>query len=49
VRAAIERQAEELGVNYLVAYLFFGTMAFSDAQRSLNLFTSEVMPKLAVL
>jgi alkanesulfonate monooxygenase SsuD/methylene tetrahydromethanopterin reductase-like flavin-dependent oxidoreductase (luciferase family) len=49
VRAAIERQADELGVNYLVAYLFFGTMAFSDAQRSLNLFTSEVMPKLAVL
>lgn len=49
VRAEIERQTEELGINYLVTYLFFGTMSFSDAQRSLNLFTSEVMPKIADL
>src|SRR5579885_721180 len=45
VRAAIERQAATLGVNYLLAYLFFGTMAFADAERSLRLFTREVMPK----
>jgi alkanesulfonate monooxygenase SsuD/methylene tetrahydromethanopterin reductase-like flavin-dependent oxidoreductase (luciferase family) len=49
VRAAIERQARELGINYLVAYLFFGAMSFADAQRSLNLFSTEVMPKLARL
>jgi alkanesulfonate monooxygenase SsuD/methylene tetrahydromethanopterin reductase-like flavin-dependent oxidoreductase (luciferase family) len=49
VRAEIARQAEELGVNYLVAYLFFGTMQLSEAMRSFNLFTNEVMPALADL
>jgi alkanesulfonate monooxygenase SsuD/methylene tetrahydromethanopterin reductase-like flavin-dependent oxidoreductase (luciferase family) len=49
VRAAIERQAAEMGVNYLLTYLFFGTMSFADAQRSLALFRSEVMPKIANL
>jgi alkanesulfonate monooxygenase SsuD/methylene tetrahydromethanopterin reductase-like flavin-dependent oxidoreductase (luciferase family) len=49
VRAEIERQAKELGVNYLLTYLFFGTMSFADAQRSLALFAKEVMPKIAAL
>jgi alkanesulfonate monooxygenase SsuD/methylene tetrahydromethanopterin reductase-like flavin-dependent oxidoreductase (luciferase family) len=49
VRAEIERQVGELGVNYLLTYLFLGTMALSDALRSLQLFASEVMPALARL
>ena len=40
-------QIEELGINYLITYLFFGTMPVADAMRSLELFRSEVMPKLA--
>ncbi len=47
VCAELERQAEMLGLNYLVAYLFFGTMSAADAQRSQNLFATEIMPKLA--
>ncbi len=31
VRAAIERQVKELGINYLVTYLFLGTMSLADA------------------
>jgi alkanesulfonate monooxygenase SsuD/methylene tetrahydromethanopterin reductase-like flavin-dependent oxidoreductase (luciferase family) len=46
VLAEIERQVGALGINYLVAYLFFGTMSLADALRSLQLFRSEVMPKL---
>ncbi len=47
VTAEIVRQAELLGLNYLLAYLFFGSMAFPDAMRSLQLFATEVMPRLA--
>jgi hypothetical protein len=32
-----------------LSYLFFGNMAAGDAERSLQLFASEVMPKLAHL
>ncbi len=46
VRAAIEKQAATLGLNYFMAYMIFGTMALTDAQRSMRLFSSEVMPKL---
>ena len=49
VRAQIERQVEELGVNYLLTYLFIGTMSLADALRSLDLFSTEVMPHLARL
>jgi alkanesulfonate monooxygenase SsuD/methylene tetrahydromethanopterin reductase-like flavin-dependent oxidoreductase (luciferase family) len=49
VRAGIERLVEELGVNYLLTYLFMGTMSQSDALRSLELFSTEVMPHLAKL
>jgi alkanesulfonate monooxygenase SsuD/methylene tetrahydromethanopterin reductase-like flavin-dependent oxidoreductase (luciferase family) len=49
VREEIERQVAELGVNYLLAYLFLGTMTLPDALRSLQLFSTEVMPKLAKL
>lgn len=47
VRAEIEDQAAMLGINYLLCYLFFGTMTLADAIRSQSLFASEVMPKLA--
>lgn len=49
VRAEIERQVAELGVNYLLTYLFLGTMSLAEALRSLALFASEVMPHLARL
>ncbi len=49
VRAELERQIKELGVNYLLTYLFLGTMSLADALRSLNLFGTEVMPHLAGL
>jgi alkanesulfonate monooxygenase SsuD/methylene tetrahydromethanopterin reductase-like flavin-dependent oxidoreductase (luciferase family) len=49
VHDTIERQVKELGVNYLLTYLFMGTMAFADAMRSLDLFRAEVMPHLAKL
>jgi alkanesulfonate monooxygenase SsuD/methylene tetrahydromethanopterin reductase-like flavin-dependent oxidoreductase (luciferase family) len=49
VRAEIERQVRELGVNYLLSYLFLGTMSLNEALRSLQLFATEVMPKLSEL
>ena len=49
VCAEIERQVEELGINYLLTYPFFGDMRFDQAMRSLNLFASDVMPRLAHL
>ena len=49
VRAAIEREMAELGTNYLLAYLFFGTLTYADAKRSLDLFAKEVMPALEKL
>jgi alkanesulfonate monooxygenase SsuD/methylene tetrahydromethanopterin reductase-like flavin-dependent oxidoreductase (luciferase family) len=49
VLAEIERHVVQLGINYLLAYLFLGNMAFADAQRSLKLFCTEIMPNLARL
>jgi alkanesulfonate monooxygenase SsuD/methylene tetrahydromethanopterin reductase-like flavin-dependent oxidoreductase (luciferase family) len=49
VRDEIERQVAELGVNYLLSYLFLGDMTLEQALRSLALFRSEVMPRLAQL
>jgi alkanesulfonate monooxygenase SsuD/methylene tetrahydromethanopterin reductase-like flavin-dependent oxidoreductase (luciferase family) len=49
VRAEIEKQVAELGINYLLTYLFLGTMSLADALRSLGLFSTEVMPHLAKL
>jgi alkanesulfonate monooxygenase SsuD/methylene tetrahydromethanopterin reductase-like flavin-dependent oxidoreductase (luciferase family) len=48
VRKITEQQAE-LGTNYLLAYMFFGTLSFETALRSMELFRSEVMPKIAHL
>ncbi len=49
VVAAIERQTAELGINYLLSYLFFGKMTLAEALRSLQLFRTEVMPRIAHL
>ena len=49
VRGEIEQQVAETGINYLIAYPFFGAMQLSDALRSLQLFTREVMPRIADL
>jgi alkanesulfonate monooxygenase SsuD/methylene tetrahydromethanopterin reductase-like flavin-dependent oxidoreductase (luciferase family) len=49
VWAEIERQSAELGINYLLTYLFLGTMSLAEALRSLELFRTEVMPKIAKL
>jgi hypothetical protein len=48
-RAEIDRQVHVLGAIYLLTYLFFGTMTLNEALRSLQLFATEVMPKLAQL
>jgi alkanesulfonate monooxygenase SsuD/methylene tetrahydromethanopterin reductase-like flavin-dependent oxidoreductase (luciferase family) len=45
----IGEQTQKLGINYLLAYLFFGEMTLAQAQRSLELMRTEVMPKLADL
>ncbi len=47
VRAEIERQAKEIGINYMTIAYFFGNMTLEQALRSLKLFATEVMPKLA--
>jgi alkanesulfonate monooxygenase SsuD/methylene tetrahydromethanopterin reductase-like flavin-dependent oxidoreductase (luciferase family) len=49
VRAEIERQVAELGINYLLSYLFLGSMTLPEALRSLALFSTEVMPHVAKL
>jgi alkanesulfonate monooxygenase SsuD/methylene tetrahydromethanopterin reductase-like flavin-dependent oxidoreductase (luciferase family) len=49
VRAAIEAQIAELGVNYMSLAFYFGSLSHADAMRSLNLFASEVMPALEPL
>ena len=49
VRAEIERHVSELGINYFLSYMFLGTMSLTDALRSLQLFSTEVMPKLSRL
>ena len=46
---AVADQVRPLGINYLVTYMFVGNMALTDALRSLQLFSTEVMPKLAAL
>lgn len=46
VAASIARQIETLGINYMILGFFFGTLAFADAMRSLNLFAEGAMPKL---
>jgi alkanesulfonate monooxygenase SsuD/methylene tetrahydromethanopterin reductase-like flavin-dependent oxidoreductase (luciferase family) len=46
VRVEIERQIDRLGINYLICYMMFGTMSLADALRSMELFNTEVRPKV---
>ena len=47
VRAEIERQIAETGINYMICGFYFGTIAHEDAMRSMTLFAEEVMPAFA--
>jgi alkanesulfonate monooxygenase SsuD/methylene tetrahydromethanopterin reductase-like flavin-dependent oxidoreductase (luciferase family) len=49
VVAKLTEQAGELGTNYLLAYMMFGNLSFDDGLRSLQLFSTEVMPKIVHL
>jgi alkanesulfonate monooxygenase SsuD/methylene tetrahydromethanopterin reductase-like flavin-dependent oxidoreductase (luciferase family) len=46
VLAELQKHHQEIGFNYLLVYLFLGTMTAEQAMRSLNLFKAEVMPAL---
>jgi alkanesulfonate monooxygenase SsuD/methylene tetrahydromethanopterin reductase-like flavin-dependent oxidoreductase (luciferase family) len=45
----IGEQQQALGINYLIAYMMFGTMTLPQALRSMELFRGEVMPKVEAL
>jgi alkanesulfonate monooxygenase SsuD/methylene tetrahydromethanopterin reductase-like flavin-dependent oxidoreductase (luciferase family) len=45
--AWIDRMRAEAGVNYLAAELVFGDMTSAEAERSVTLFGTEVMPAFA--
>jgi alkanesulfonate monooxygenase SsuD/methylene tetrahydromethanopterin reductase-like flavin-dependent oxidoreductase (luciferase family) len=47
VRQWIEAQRAESGVNYLALHMVYGHMKKEDAQRSLELFSRDVMPAFA--
>ena len=47
VRAEIERQIEALGVNYMICQFYFGDMDHAEAMRSVELFRTGVMPRIA--
>lgn len=49
VRQIAEQSKALGGINYLLAYMFFGNMSLADALRSQELFATEVMPRLAAL
>lgn len=47
VRAVLAAQVAEAGVNYFLCRFAFGDLALAESLRSLELFTSAVMPDLA--
>ena len=46
VAAALRAQLQEVGSNYLVGQFVFGDMSLAESTRSIDLFTSQVMPEL---
>ena len=44
VRAELEREITETGINYFAARFAYGDLSHEESARSLELFTSEVMP-----
>ncbi len=49
VRALLEAQVREAGVNYLMCRMAFGDLTLEQSLRSLNLLKSEVLPALAAI
>jgi alkanesulfonate monooxygenase SsuD/methylene tetrahydromethanopterin reductase-like flavin-dependent oxidoreductase (luciferase family) len=47
VRKELERQVDAIGHNYIVTGFYMGNIAHEDAMRSMRLYATEVMPKLA--
>ena len=47
VRQFVQEQAEEAGLNYIMAQMLFGTLPVEDAIRSVELFGNEVIPAFA--
>jgi alkanesulfonate monooxygenase SsuD/methylene tetrahydromethanopterin reductase-like flavin-dependent oxidoreductase (luciferase family) len=46
VRREIQRQIDELGINYMTLGMFFGSLGYEHAMRSQSLFAKEVMPRI---
>jgi alkanesulfonate monooxygenase SsuD/methylene tetrahydromethanopterin reductase-like flavin-dependent oxidoreductase (luciferase family) len=42
----ITKQVAELGVNFMLCQFYFGDMKHKDAMRSIDLFKTEIMPKV---
>ena len=46
VAKEIQRQVDELGINYMTLGMFFGNLPYEHAMRTQSLFAKEVMPKI---
>jgi alkanesulfonate monooxygenase SsuD/methylene tetrahydromethanopterin reductase-like flavin-dependent oxidoreductase (luciferase family) len=46
VRDQLQAQIDESGVNYVACRFAFGNLTFEEARHSVELFASEVMPRL---
>jgi alkanesulfonate monooxygenase SsuD/methylene tetrahydromethanopterin reductase-like flavin-dependent oxidoreductase (luciferase family) len=46
VAKEVQRQVDELGINYMTLGMFFGNLAYEHAMRSQQLFAREVMPRI---
>jgi alkanesulfonate monooxygenase SsuD/methylene tetrahydromethanopterin reductase-like flavin-dependent oxidoreductase (luciferase family) len=46
VRDVLARHVEEAGANAVIGHMVFGSIAYEDALRSLELFATEVMPAM---
>jgi len=46
VTAAVAGKLQTTGADYLVSQLVFGDMTLSESSRSIDLYASEVIPKL---
>ncbi len=46
VAKEIQRQVDELGINYMTCGMFFGNLAYEHAMRSLGLLAKEVIPRI---
>ena len=46
VRAEVQHQIDDLGLNYMTCGMFFGNLGYEHAMRSLDLMAKEVIPKI---